>query len=218
MLLRRQQRGEIVVLEAGWISVLQQWFKFSKTNPVGGTCMSGNKIKKNTQECEKNMRGGFQLMRAVENPHEAILYLRRREERISFMFLFHLTLIPGKATRLHTPELQHRERLCVSVRVKWSGTSRTSLLSDPLSSHHSCTCARTPTPFNSEPLSSPRTGTGREKKNRLSHMLHVTRVSGGKEHCSGLSRPPPPPKLMPFITSRNTVCPRLLLKGARQVT
>lgn len=64
----------------------------------------------------------FQLMRAVGNPYEATLYLRTRAERISFMFLFLLTLILRKATSLRAPELQHWGRPCVSVRVRWSGT------------------------------------------------------------------------------------------------
>lgn len=57
----------------------------------------------------------YQLMRAVGNPYEATLYRRTRAERISLMFLFHLTLILQK-------ELQVREGPCVSVRVRWSGT------------------------------------------------------------------------------------------------
>lgn len=54
-------------------------------------------------------------MRAVGNPYEATLYRRTRAERISLMFLFHLTLILQR-------ELQVQEGPCVSVRVRWSGT------------------------------------------------------------------------------------------------
>lgn len=121
----------------------------------------------------------FQLMRAVRNPHEATLYLRTRAERISIMFLFHLTLILQKATSLHTPELQLREGPCVSVRVGWSGTESyiTSVSRSSACAHRTTQC---------------------QHQTALLCVLMQTQkqssvwVSWGKERCPGLSHPSPP--------------------------
>lgn len=124
------------------------------------------------------------------------LYLRTRAERISFMFVFHLTLILQTATNLLTRELQHWEEPCVSLRVGWSGTesSITSVSGSdalalrpthcqPQSSFLSCGKHTHKSSTFSNHTVQPHTYT---------HTQSSNWVNCGKKHCPGLRHPSAP--------------------------
>lgn len=156
---------------------------------------------------KKNTRDDcFQLMWAFGNPYEATLNLRTRAERISFMFLFHLTLILQKATSLCTPELRHWEKPCVSVRVRWSGTES---YITPVSHAVLQMCLHVRPHTHTQKLSLLHSHSDKKhKKNSVSqypyrsatthtrtntfHTHSSIWVNCGKERCSGLSHPSPP--------------------------